>query len=92
MNVVEAETLQVVVIRGDIYAIAAGSRPLLSEERKACPIPSGNRKGKLVCLPSADAKAGGRNVRIDLAVQEIHELGYRTPQTRVTARYGPAPT
>ena len=55
---VEAKTLQVVEIRGDVHAIAAGSGPLLSEVPKACPIPSGNRHGKLVCLPAADAKAG----------------------------------
>ena len=74
IEIVEAKTLQVMEIRGDIHAIAAGSSPLLSEQREARPIPSGNREGKLVCLPSADVKARGRNVRVARAVQETHEL------------------
>ncbi len=73
-DVVEAETLQIVVVRGDIDAIAARTRPRLREERQACPIPSGNRQGKLVCLPSADARIGVRKITIDRALQDIHQL------------------
>ena len=91
VEVVEAKAVQVVEIRGDVHAIAAGSSPLLSEVRKARPIPSCNRNRKLVCLPAADAEAGGRKVCIDRAVQETHKPAVELP-VRPAARYGPAPT
>ena len=63
-KLVEAKTVQVVVIRGDIHAIAAGVSAVLCEHREARPIPSGNRDGQLVGLPSAEAKSRGWKVPV----------------------------
>ena len=81
IELVEAKTVQVMVVRHDIHAIAAGISAVLCEEREARAIRSGDIEGKLVGLPSADAKARRSNVPVARAVQQLLELSYRNPHT-----------
>ena len=72
---VEAKPLQVMVIRLDIHAVAAGARAVLCEDGEARAIRSGDVEGELVGFPSADAHSHRSNVPVSLAVQQLLELG-----------------
>lgn len=79
IELVEAKPLQVMIIRHDIHAIAAGARAVLREDGEARAIRPGDIEGKLVYLPSADVHTRRSNVPVGCAVQQLLKLPIEIP-------------